>query len=156
MHYIPFEDYKRKWIFIHQSMPIDPADRDAIKPMSALRSGQIWHEYVSRESPTADHFSKGDWQVASGAWQQKIPWQGHWEADEDLPEMFTQFFAWEDNHRIYFCYDKSNIVESTWGMFKKYWKNFLFYDDNPLLVGRKRKEVAMFEQSGAVKLGKRP
>ena len=40
--------------------------------------------------------------------------------------------------------------------FKKYWKNFLFYDDKPLLLGRRKQEVAMFEQSGSVKLGKRP
>lgn len=156
MHYIPFDDYKRKWIFVHQSMPIDLDDRDDIKPMIAERSSQLWRENVSKDSPTADHFGKGDWAAAPSMWKQEIPWQSHWDEEEALPLSFLEHFPWEDNHRVYFCYDKNNIIETSWGLFKKYWKNFLFYDDKPLLLGRKRKEVAMFEQSGVVKLGKRP
>lgn len=153
--YIAFDDYKRKWIFTHQSMPICSKDKDAIKPMSEYRSHQIWREHISKVSFNADHFDKEDWPLQANVWQHEIDWQTAWEKEQELPIFFEQHFPWQDNHVIYFCYDKNNIIETQWGMFKKYWKNFLFYDDNPLLLGKKRKEVAMFEQTGLVKLGLR-
>lgn len=156
MNYIPFEEYKRKWIFTHQSMPVAEEDREHIKPMTEERGGQLWRDFVSQQSPTPDHFGKGDWAIMRDVWEQESDWQHPWEEEGDLPEDVLAFFPWEDNAVVYFCYDKGNIVETRWGMFKKYWKNFLFYDDKPLLIGRKRKEAAMFEQNGTVKLGKRP
>lgn len=156
MTYIPFDDYKRKWIFTHQSMPVEGEERDAIKPLTALRSAQLWSQFVSNQSPTADHFGDGDWIVAPHVWKDEISWQIHWDEEGDLPEIFIQHFPWDENQTIYFCYDKENVIETRWGLFKKYWKNFLFYDDKPILLGRRKNEVAMFEQSGLVKWGLRP
>ncbi|MGF1766311.1 DUF2947 domain-containing protein [Enterovibrio makurazakiensis] len=156
MNYIPFEDYKRKWIFTHQSMPVAPEDYTEIKPMAEARGAQLWRDFISNESPTPDHFGKGDWPVMQSVWEGDVNWQKAWEDEADLPEAFIAHFPWEDNAVVYFCYEKSNIIETRWGMFKKYWKNFLFYDDKPLLIGRKNKQVAMFDQNGAVKLGTRP
>ena len=155
MHYIPFNEYKRRWIFTHQSMPLDLCDHDKIKPMNASRSAQIWNENISKKSPTADHFEKGEWPV-SDLWDQEMSWQIPWDEDEDLPCAFIAFFPWEENQIVYFCYSKDNLIETSWSMFKKYWKNFLFYDDKPILLGRRRKEVAIFEQNGFLRLGRRP
>ncbi|MCC4797187.1 hypothetical protein BCT30_07020 [Enterovibrio norvegicus] len=156
MNYIPFEDYKRKWIFTHQSMPVAEEDRAEIKPMSEDRGAQAWRDFVSKQSPTPDHFGKGDWAIMSSVWEIEDNWMNPWEEEADLPESVTAFFNMEDNGVVYFCYDKNNVIETRWGTFRKYWKNFLFYDDKPLLISKKKKEVAMFEQSGVVKLGKRP
>ncbi|RXJ74090.1 hypothetical protein CS022_05500 [Veronia nyctiphanis] len=156
MNYIPFDEYKRKWIFTHQSMPVEEADKEAIKPMSTQRSSQLWTEFVSRKSPTVDHFGAEDWANKDATWKEEVNWMIAWEDEADLPPEFIEHFQWEDNIVVYFCYDKTNIIETRWAMFKKYWKNFLFYDDKPLLLGRRKQEVAMFEQSGEVKVGKRP
>ncbi|OOF21604.1 DUF2947 domain-containing protein [Salinivibrio sp. IB872] len=155
MNYIPLSDYKRKWIFTHQSLPIAESDLADIKPMTEARAGQLWQEFVSKDSPTPDHFGKQDWPTHQSVWKNRLVWQSAWDNDEDLPDEFLANFPWEDNIVIYFCYDKHNVVESRWGIFKKYWKNFLFYDDKPILLGRRRKEVAMFEQSGEVVIGTR-
>ncbi|MEZ8142736.1 hypothetical protein A1OO_17625 [Enterovibrio norvegicus FF-33] len=156
MNYIPFEEYKRKWIFTHQSMPVAEEDYAEIKPMTEARGAQLWRDFVSTESPTPDHFGKGDWAATQSVWESSVNWQAPWEDEAELPEEFLAHFPWEDNVVVYFCYEKNNVIETRWSVFKKYWKNFLFYDDKPLLIGRKNKQVAMFEQNGIVKLGNRP
>lgn len=153
MNYIDFDQYKRKWIFTHQSMPVSAEDRAEIKPMTESRSGQLWQEFISRESPTADHFGNREWPSLDDTWIERINWQQAWDDESDLPQEFLDFFSWEDNVTVYFCYEKTNVIETRWGVFKKYWKNFLFYDDKPILLGRRKQQVAMFEQNGDVKLG---
>ncbi|MDD1780899.1 DUF2947 domain-containing protein [Enterovibrio sp. ZSDZ35] len=156
MNYIPLEDYKRKWIFTHQSMPVSSEDYAEIKPMAEARGAQLWRDFISNQSPTPDHFGKGDWPIMRDVWSSEVNWQSAWDEETELPDEFVAHFPWEDNSVVYFCYDKNNVIETRWVMFKKYWKNFLFYDDKPLLIGKKKKEVAMFEQNGLAKLGVRP
>ncbi len=156
MNYITLETYKKKWIFTHQSMPVAEDEKPLIKPMTEARAGQLWNEYISKLSPSVSHFSKTEWPMMLDTWKQDMDWQTAWDDDEDLPEIFLAHFNWDDNAVIYFCYDKKDVIETKWIVFKKYWKNFLFYDDNPLLICKKAKTVAQFQQNGHVKLGLRP
>ncbi len=47
MSYLPLEQYQRKWIFTHQSMPVPEQDLEQIKPMSPMRAAQFWKENLS-------------------------------------------------------------------------------------------------------------
>ncbi len=156
MNYIELNDYKKKWIFTHQSMPVLVDDMPWFKPMTLNRARQFWCEQISKQSPSMSHFSANEWPSQPTSWQGEIDWQSAWDEDRALPTEFLQHFSWDDNLVVYFCYEKHDVVETKWGLFKKYWKNFLFYDDNPLLLGKKKKEVAQFQQNGRVKLGKKP
>lgn len=156
MNYIDVSNYKKKWIFTHQSMPVLEDDMLLIRPMSPTRAGQLWSEQISKQSPSVSHFSTSEWPLQSTSWQKDIDWQSAWDEDAELPLDFMQHFDWDDNVVVYFCYEKQDVIETKWGLFKTYWKNFLFYDDGPILLGKKKKEVAQFQQNGRVKLGKKP
>lgn len=79
-----------------------------------------------------------------------------WESDDSaLPDVILQYLDWQDDVTIYFCYEKYNVIETKWSVFKRHWKNFLFYDDGPFLLARRRKQVLWFGNDGAVKLGER-
>ncbi len=41
MSYLPLDQYQRKWIFTHASMPVPEADLAQIKPMEPLRAAQF-------------------------------------------------------------------------------------------------------------------
>ncbi|QIA62978.1 DUF2947 family protein [Vibrio astriarenae] len=156
MSYISINEYSRKWIFTHQSMPVPEADLELIKPMSQARAAQLWKEQVSATSPDAARFSSQDWPMKDSNWSESISWMSEWESDEiDLPEALTQHIDWQDDVTIYFCYEKYNVLETKWAVFKKHWKNFLFYDDGPILIGKKRDQALWFQEDGTVKLGKR-
>ncbi len=89
-------------------------------------------------------------------WSQEVDWMAAWEADEpELPEEVATFIDWQDDVTVYFCYEKYNVIETKWSTFKKHWKNFLFYDDGRILIGRRRAQALWFDSKGNVKLGER-
>ena len=85
-----------------------------------------------------------------------MDWQQAWDGDEpELPAELLANIKWEDNTTIFFCYEKYNIIETKWGVFKRNWKNFLFFDDGPLLLGRKQNQVVWFQSNGTFQLATR-
>ena len=156
MSYLPLDEYQRKWIFTHQSMPLPAEDLEKIKPMTQARASQFWKENVSPQSPDAERLSSQDWPSKSSNWNEEISWMANWEADEpEMPEEILNFIDWQDDVTVYFCYEKYNVLETKWSVFKKHWKNFLFYDDGPILLGRRRSEALWFATNGTVKIGNR-
>ncbi|MBQ0729054.1 MAG: DUF2947 family protein, partial [Oleispira antarctica] len=61
-----------------------------------------------------------------------------------------------DNTNVLFFYDSDRVIETSWKVFKLSWKNFLFFDDGPILMGKKRKQVVQFLQNGHFSVGKLP
>ncbi len=156
MSYIPLDKYQRKWIFTHQSMPIPEPDLALIKPLEPARAAQLWKEQISPQSPDAERFSSTDWPSKESNWQLSVDWMKAWEADDSaLPQEVSAAIAWQDDVTVYFCYEKYNIIETKWSIFKQHWKNFLFYDDGPILIGRRRSEALWFDSEGRVKIGHR-
>lgn len=156
MSYLSLQEYPRKWIFTHNSMPIPEQDLVQIKPMSAQRAAQFWKENISPQSPDAERLSPQDWPMKTPSWIEEVDWMANWEDDElGLPDEVLQHIDWQDDVTVYFCYEKYNVVETKWLIFKKHWKNFLFYDDGPILIGRRRKQALWFDSKGRVKLGNR-
>ncbi len=154
MSYLPLDDYQRKWIFTHQSMPVPEEDLAQIKPMTQLRAAQYWKENLSSQSPDAERFSSQDWPSKAGSWSNEVDWMAEWESDDEaLPQAVLDHIDWQDDVTVYFCYEKYNVIETKWSVFKRHWKNFLFYDDGPILLGRRRKETLWFKTNGKVKLG---
>ncbi|MBD0785536.1 DUF2947 domain-containing protein [Vibrio sp. Y2-5] len=154
MSYLPLDDYQRKWIFTHQSMPVPEEDLAQIKPMTQLRAAQYWKENLSSQSPDAERFSSQDWPSKAGSWSNEVDWMAEWESDDEaLPQAVLEHIDWQDDVTVYFCYEKYNVIETKWSVFKRHWKNFLFYDDGPILLGRRRKEALWFNTNGKVKLG---
>ncbi len=156
MSYTPLDEYQRKWIFTHQSLPVPEADLLQIKPLTQQRAGHLWIENISKQSPDAERLSSSDWASNVSNWQDEVNWSEAWEADEpELPQAVLEHIDWQDDVTVYFCYEKYNIIETKWSIFKKHWKNFLFFDDGPILIGRRRSEALWFNTNGTVKLGQR-
>ncbi len=156
MSYINLEEYNRKWIFTHKSMPVSDADLSLIKPMTQARSSQLWIENISSQSPDAERLSPQDWPVKKNNWTSEVDWMKEWESNEPaLPSDIVHHIDWQDDVTVYFCYEKYNVIETKWGVFKRNWKNFLFFDDGPILIGRRRKQALWFSSNGSVKIGER-
>lgn len=157
MNYIPLAEYKKAWIFRHRDLPVSAEDLEQIKPMTAQRSAEVWQQNISHEGTHHIHFGKGDWAGQGNTWTGSGSWQGAWDGDDAaLPEELAAHFQWDGNTVVYFCYSSDHVIQTTWEVFCRCWKNFLFMDDGPLLIGRKRKEVAQFFDNGQFKIGCRP
>ncbi|WP_070965361.1 DUF2947 domain-containing protein [Vibrio sonorensis] len=157
MSYLTLDEYQRKWIFTHQSMPLPEGSLAEIKPMTQARSAQLWKENISAHSPDSERLSSTDWPSVENNWIEAVDWMANWESEQtdSLPEAVLAHIDWQDDVTVYFCYEKYNVIETKWSTFKKHWKNFLFYDDGPILIARRRKQALWFNDKGQVKLGTR-
>ncbi|MDX2367725.1 MAG: DUF2947 domain-containing protein [Colwellia sp.] len=157
MSHIPLEQLKNAWIFKHKSLPISETDLTKIKPMAKDRANVLWDTFISRQVDHPDFFKKGDWPFDKSNWQDQGKWEGIWDSNEEnLPELITASIAWDNNTVVYYCSNRDNVIETTWVVFKRCWKNFLFMDDGCILIGKKRKESVQFNSNGSFKVGNKP
>lgn len=154
MSYQTIEQLKNAWIFKHKSLPISEQDLSKIKPMTTARANILWDTFISKQVDHPDFFKKGDWPFNPKNWTEQGKWENIWDGDDvELPALIREHLLWDKNTVIYFCSARNNIIETTWAVFNRCWKNFLFMDDGPILIGKKRKEVVQFTANGYFKIG---
>ena len=154
LSYIPLQEYRRKWIFNHNEIPVSDEDKSIIKPLTEQSAMLVWNTFISKKSIRPDLISKGDWAARSNSWKKEGLWQAAWDSEESaLPEPILESIDWEDDTPIFFCYEKYQVIETTWAVFQRNWKCFLFFDDGPLLVSSAEKQAIWFQQNGEFQLG---
>ncbi|TYK64576.1 DUF2947 domain-containing protein [Colwellia echini] len=157
MNYLPLESLKNAWIFKHKSLPIIEGDLAKIKPMNIERANILWDTFISRQVDHPDFFKKGDWPFDKNNWLEQGKWEGLWDSNEQaLPELIEKHLAWDQNTVVYYCSSRDNVIETNWLIFKRCWKNFLFMDDGPILLGKKRAQTVQFTSNGYFKIGNKP
>ncbi len=158
MNHVPLEEYNKAWIFRHRDLPIPEEDMVQIKPLTESRAEQIWAEHISRGCSHPEHFAEDDWAADEKRWGVKEFWQSAWDsASPEMPLPLIEVLGeWDEHITVYFCYQSNHIIETKWGVFRRHWKNFLFFDNGPVLLGRKRKQVAQFFDNGTFRIGERP
>ena len=157
MNYLPLYQLKNAWVFKHKSLPVSDDDLTKIKPMTSSRSNVLWDQFISKQVDHPDFFKNGDWPFDSKNWSEQGKWEGIWDSDESaLPDLVLQHLNWDVNTVIYYCTDRNQVFETTWAVFQRCWKNFLFMDDGSILIGKKRKEAVQFTSNGYFKIGQKP
>jgi len=157
MNYIPLEQLKNAWIFKHKSLPITEQDKIKIKPMTATRAQVLWDSSISNQVDHPDFFKKGDWPFNQENWLDNGKWEGIWDSKEtELPELIINHLDWDANTVVYYCTARNHVIETTWAVFKRCWKNFLFIDDGVILIGKKRQQAVQFLSNGLFKIGSKP
>lgn len=156
MKFLNLDDFDRAWIFRHKDLPLDDKTKAAIKPYTEAVSNQLWNQYISQQSGHPSQFVTSDWPSKNNTWSGNGSWQEAWDSDKnELPELIQQHIDWDDNTNVLFFYDSDRVIETTWKAFKASWKNFLFFDDGPILLGKKRKQAVQFLQDGSFAIGQR-
>ena len=156
MNYVPIDTLKNAWVFRHKHLPIPAGDLDKIRPMATSRANTLWDTFISKQVDHPDFFKNGDWPYDQSVWTESGKWEAIWESEEEaLPDLIQEHLDWDANTIVYFCNSRNHVIETTWRVFQHCWKNFLFMDDGPLLIGKKRKQAVQFLSNGTFKLGAR-
>lgn len=149
--------YRQAWFFQHRELPVSLEDLEQIKPLAENDARQLWRQWISQEAEHSEAFAEDDWPSDKACWQVQGNWQSAWDREADeLPEEIAQFIDWEGHIQVFFFYSASNVIQTSWQVFARNWKNFLFLDNGPLLLGKKRKQVVQFHTDGQFQLGQRP
>ena len=156
MSYIGLDELKNAWIFRHKSLPIEAKDLNNIKPMASTRAIQVWDTFISKQVDHPDFFKSGDWPFDDKTWLEAGQWETRWDSNENaLPELISTHLLWDLNTVVYYCTSREKVIETTWEVFSRCWKNFLFMDDGTILIGKKRQEAVQFFSNGTFKIGKK-
>ncbi|RDL45702.1 DUF2947 domain-containing protein [Marinomonas piezotolerans] len=142
----------KEWVFLREEPFVSESDRAAIQLMSEQAGANIWRDYISGEHLYPELFASDMW--VNTQVQTEVPWEARWESDnESLPEEVLEYCSqWGQDTRIYFCCHSDLVFETTWGVFERTWKAFLFLGADLILVGRKKKQALQFKETGFVSL----
>lgn len=142
----------KEWVFLREEPLVSVEDREAILLMTESAGANIWRDYVSDTHLYPDLFAGDSW-VKTNV-QADVDWEKRWESnDESFPDGALEFCNnWGDDTRIYFCCHSDLVFETTWGVFCRTWKAFLFLDSDSILIGRKKKQAMQFKENGRLAL----
>lgn len=152
MAYQPLDSFSKSWIFKRQDPQVLPEDLSQIGLLDEARAGQIWRDYISDSQIHPDHFTDTDWPKQPGLGG--VKWESRWDSEEPaLPdEILEHVQAWGDDTMVYFCCHNELVFEMSWRVFKRTWKAFLFLDNGPILVAKKKKQAVQFHSNGMASL----
>lgn len=152
--YQSLESFNKYWIFKRQDPLVHPGDLQKIQWLSESAAANIWRDYVSSAQIHPDHLTENDWPANEASQQGVIAWESAWESDDNsLPlECLEHLDSWGEETKVYFCNHNEQVFETTWGVFQRSWKAFLFMDNGPILLGRKKKQAVQFFPNGKATL----
>ena len=154
MTYQSLETFSKNWIFKRHDPKVEPQDLQQIGLLSELKAAQIWRDYISSEHLHPDHFADYDWLKKPDLLVSKVAWEKAWDSEESaLPEAcLLHFSSWGEDTLVFFCCHNELVFELPWGVFKRCWKAFLFLDNGPVLIGKKKRQAAQFYSNGSLNL----
>lgn len=146
----------KEWVFRRNEPFVSEEDRAAILLLSEPAGANIWRDYVSADFLFPDQFGSDVW--VNTNIQGSAEWETAWESDEEMlpEEVLAHVETWGHDTKVYFCCHSDLVLETTWGVFQRTWKAFLFLDSDAVLIGRKKKQALQFCENGVVSLLLRP
>ncbi|MCO4785532.1 DUF2947 family protein [Marinomonas atlantica] len=150
--YRPLSGSGKEWVFRRGEPFVSEQDRAQILLLSHVAGANIWRDYISDAYLFPDLFADEVWVKANRLGS--VDWETLWESDElGFPvEALEHCDNWGSDTKIYFCCHADFVIETTWGVFLRTWKAFLFLDSDAILVGRKKKQALQFCEKGDVAL----
>lgn len=154
MPYSDFNRFKKAWAFKRNDPNIPVETLEKIRVLSVDFANTIWRDYVSKDQLHPDHLTPDDWLNRESQKQGVVHWESRWDSEESaLPDEVLQHVGhWGDDTVVFFCYHSDEVIETTWSVFSHHWKNFLFFDNGPILFGKKKKQAVQFFSNGQCQL----
>ena len=153
--YVDMNKYEGNWFFYDKAVPVNEQDIKLIKPLTKQYSIFLWSKYISQKNRHLMLLEKNEWPNLLKI--QEYNWAEDWNERNynGLSEYLINKASFIDDDLIYFFWMKETGVETTWAIFLKYWINFLFEDEGPILISPEKDDAFSFGPSGTVLIGKR-
>ena len=150
-------DRERDWHFFREKYPLTDAVRSQIRELSEASARLVWNELVQRNQYRhPNQLPRGHWvgnHRATGPLWTPI-WNNPVQPDP-VAEFLRRELPWPDDLPVLFVEMRECATLATWAAFLSAWPNFLYSDENPLLVSWERPEFVTFGCGGYVHVGSR-
>ncbi|TPE48444.1 DUF2947 family protein [Maribrevibacterium harenarium] len=153
--YREIEHFPKAWIFRREDPKVTAEDFAQIRLLSETAAANIWRDYISSDHLYPELLDGDHWLTTQAC--ARCGWEARWESDDSvLPEEIIEHLQnWGDDTTVWFCCHSDLCFETTWGVFQRTWKAFLFLDTGPVLLGRKKKQAVQFYSDGTANLSLR-
>jgi len=156
MKYQEISKYDGYWMFEDKDIPVSESDKKLIRPLTYESGTEIWNRYIGENNRHPMLLDKADWATNEEIWSSDGTWHDEWNSDiPGIPRSLEASVNWADGEVVYFMYCRGSVIETTWAVFKRNWKCFLFEDEGPFLISKTGSEVIWFGPNGRYKVGKR-
>lgn len=152
-------DRKVDWYFFDPDLALPDTLRSQIMPLEREAAHELWTKFVSpvphERHPMA--LPVGHW---SDDRDRRCPnWQPSWNnpSDQDpIADFLKSRIQWPDDAEVFFVWGCEYIVKTSWGVFLRTWRSFLFDDEGPFLISLGRPEFVQFGPGGPLAIGRAP
>ncbi len=118
--YLPIGDFPLRWRFFEdaeKSTILPEEDRANFKPLSEASSRTLWDGWARPILENLDRATPAIHEGGDDGWEEEV--RNVLRGCVDLP----------DTEPLYFFWESTTAVESTWGIFLKYWNDFCYPSD---------------------------
>ncbi|MHA3772289.1 DUF2947 family protein [Verrucomicrobiota bacterium sgz303538] len=150
-------DPETDWCFFVPDYPV-PADCLAqIRPIAEESARELWCHFI-------DSKARHPMMLPDDAWPARLcssPVSAHWQADwnDETATTFNNWLnttlPWPRELPVIFTWSSSQSVETSWEVFSRCWRNFLFDDEGSFLWSLQRTEAIVFTPCGLAHAGNR-
>jgi hypothetical protein len=138
------------------SYVFDDIDSQHIYQLSNDRSEEIWSEFIHKKANTYFHLPDDHWLVRS---EDRVVARWFDDYNSGIPDnvghALSKAVPWLDDDEVWFCINRSTILECSWRDFRAYWINFLCaHNDGPIIINSRFKFCAfIFYRHNVVLVG---
>ena len=152
-------DSVRDWNFFIKDYPV-PADcLPQIRPFTEGAACVVWNKFISADARHGHPMllPGTTWPVQLLSSPVSARWQADWhnESATDFMAWLQGIVTWPNEAPVIFTWASTDSVETTWGVFCRCWRSFMFDDEGPFVWSLQQPEVIRFMPSGVAYVGRR-
>ena len=149
----------KDWNFFIKDYPV-PADcLPQIRPLSEGAACVVWNKFISADTRHSHLMllPGTTWPVQLLSSPVSARWQADWhnESATDFIARLQGIVTWPEEAPVMFTWAATDSFETTWGVFCRCWRSFLFDDEGPFVWSLQQPEAIRFMPSGTAYIGRR-
>lgn len=162
LNFASIDDFHLKWRFAEDAAKwtvLPPNDLTFFKPLTEGSARRLWSTYVSTSAkhlmeivlrsvpPDRNQFGK-----------RVLVIDDNWSAEEEsnyVTNIFRNYIDVEPSSMLYFFWNASCAVETTWGILHRYWSDFCYPSDGSNVAVILDTDINIYYIEGSVWLGSR-
>lgn len=152
-------DSVRDWPFFAKDCAV-PADcLPLVRPLTEDAARAAWCEFVDSDARRSHPalLPTTSWPVQLLSSATSAHWQVDWNADAaiDFSTWMGGAVSWSQDTSVIFTWSATDAVETTWSVFRRCWRSFLFDDEGPFVWNLHHLDAIRFMPSGVAYVGHR-
>jgi hypothetical protein len=150
-------DPKLDWPFFDPGFPAPPDSLGQIRPLTEDSAAKLWGDYINADARHPMDLPDDSWPAQLMCAPTVASWQCEWNEGQGtvFAEWLKTMVPWKDPEPVIFTWSRSDSIETTWGVFCRCWRNFLFDDECPFLWSLIEPHAIGFTPRGEAHVGRR-